>query len=162
MSLYGAAGWDRTIATQIFSLVLYHLSYSGIYVVFRTSADFHASSDYPISNCYTEKLTTNASALCRLSPDTEKHPGGFILLCCSSPQSYLGVQLPMQGLYHIGESCLGRHHYYDFLLVAVVGFEPRLLVMSQVSYHCSTTAIYTGSLPGLCPGPYERKRCHSM
>ena len=24
---------------------------------------------------------------------------------------------------------------------AAVGFEPRLLVMSQVSYHCSTTAI---------------------
>ena len=26
-------------------------------------------------------------------------------------------------------------------MVAPVGFEPRLLVMSQVSYHCSTSAI---------------------
>ncbi len=29
-------------------------------------------------------------------------------------------------------------------MVAVVGFEPRLLVMSQMSYHCSTTAISNG------------------
>ena len=92
MSLYGAAGPSRTNDNPVFQTgALTLLSYSGICVVFRTSADFHASSDYPISNCYTEKLTTNASALCRLSPDTEKHPGGFILLCCSSPQSYLGV-----------------------------------------------------------------------
>ena len=34
---------------------------------------------------------------------------------------------------------------------AAVGFEPRLLVMSQVSYHCSTTAIQGGSLSGRSP-----------
>ena len=31
-------------------------------------------------------------------------------------------------------------------MVAPVGFEPRLLVMGQVSYHCSTSAIYKGGI----------------
>ena len=31
-------------------------------------------------------------------------------------------------------------------MVAPVGFEPRLLVMGQVSCHCSTSAIYKGGM----------------
>ena len=39
---------------------------------------------------------------------------------------------------------LTERRYAHTPLVAPVGFEPRLLVMGQVSYHCSTSAIYKG------------------
>lgn len=50
---------------------------------------------YRFSHCHTGSTTINTSALCRLYSDTEKHAGDFIFPCCSSPQEYLGVWLPI-------------------------------------------------------------------
>lgn len=63
-------------------------------MVFRTSADFHALF-LPFLPLPYGNTTINTSALCRLYPDTEKHSGDFILPCCSRPQGYLGVWLPI-------------------------------------------------------------------
>ena len=58
----------------------------------------------------------------------------------------------------VGESILSRYdrhlterRYAHTPLVAPVGFEPRLLVMSQVSCHCSTSAILLSvQQPSVC------------
>ena len=63
-------------------------------MVFRTSADFHALF-LPFLPLPYGSTTINTSALCRLYSDTEKHSGDFILPCCSRPQGYLGVWLPI-------------------------------------------------------------------
>ena len=41
---------------------------------------------------------------------------------------------------------LTSYHLLHSAMVAPVGFEPRLLVMGQVSCHCSTSAIFKGGI----------------
>ena len=70
---------------------VYQLTYTQIFGVSRTSADFHAWS-LPFPLMLYEAPTLNPSALCRLCTDTGKHLGDFIFTFVAPIlEGYLGI-----------------------------------------------------------------------
>ena len=90
-ALNGLSGGTRTHSLVTPNHAVYQLTYTQIFGVSRTSADFHAWS-LPFPLMLYEAPTLNPSALCRLCTDTGKHLGDFIFTFVAPIlEGYLGI-----------------------------------------------------------------------